>query len=80
MKLRQLRPPNDAAPATYKKNPKQDIGRPYTMEDIYEFATNYIINDQLPRIASLWLRIADSSPRCIYDDRCMKLSELHSSQ
>ncbi|KZV99610.1 RdRP-domain-containing protein [Exidia glandulosa HHB12029] len=78
MKLPQLLPPIAAAPAMYKNNPKQDIGRPYEMEDIYQFAANYIVNDQLGRIAVLWLRIADSSPRSVYDDKCMKLAELHS--
>ncbi|EJD54733.1 RdRP-domain-containing protein [Auricularia subglabra TFB-10046 SS5] len=77
-KLPSLRPTKPAGPAMYKNTPRQDIGRPYTMEDIYEFFTNFVINDQLPRIASLWLRIADSSEESVYNEQCMKLAELHS--
>lgn len=78
IQLDRLQPPNAAAPAMYKTTPRQDVGRPYTMEDIYQFVVNFIINDQLPRIASLWLRLADISPQCVYDPNCMLLAELHS--
>ncbi|KAH7105212.1 RdRP-domain-containing protein [Auriculariales sp. MPI-PUGE-AT-0066] len=76
--LSRLRPITRARPADYDTPEKMDLGRPYTMSDIHSFATNFIINDQLPRIASLWLKIADQSPRGLRDDRCTKLAELHS--
>jgi len=50
------------------------------MSDIHSFAANFIIKDQLGRVASTWLRIADKSERGVYDDACMKLSKLHSSK
>ncbi|EJD54735.1 RdRP-domain-containing protein [Auricularia subglabra TFB-10046 SS5] len=78
MKPAYMRPPEPAAPAMYKNSPRQDIGRRYRKEDLLKVVPDFINNDQLPRIAATWLRIADISPQGVYDPRCLKLSALHS--
>lgn len=45
--------------------------------DVVEFFLNYIVNDQLGRIADAHLALADASPNLANDERCMKLVDLH---
>lgn len=73
-----MRPTQPATPAVYKNSPRQNIRRRYKREDLLQIVPNFINNDQLPRIAATWLRIADISPSGVYDPRCLKLSALHS--
>lgn len=69
-----------AVPAQYKNSARQRLDRPYTMDDITEFAANFIVNDQLPRIAATWLKLADAQQLGPYHPDCLKLSELHASE
>lgn len=61
-----------------KRAPKKVIDR-VQPSDVVEFFLNYIVNDQLGRIADGHLALADASPQLANDDRCMQLVELHST-
>jgi RNA-dependent RNA polymerase len=49
-----------------------------TMDDLFEFFTDYIENDNLGVIANAHLAIADDSRHGAFDERCLKLAALHS--
>ncbi|KAH7101546.1 RdRP-domain-containing protein [Auriculariales sp. MPI-PUGE-AT-0066] len=69
------RPDRPFEPAMYKNSLKKLLDRPYEMSDIIDTNVNFILNDQLGRVASLWLKIADRSG--VDDERCLRLSHLH---
>lgn len=61
---------------TEKKEPRTVIDR-VQPTDVVDFFLNYIVNDQLGRIADGHLALADASPQLANDDRCMQLVDLH---
>lgn len=56
------------------KEKSEDI----SLKDMLEFFIRYMTFDNLGRIANSHLALADQSPKLAFDDRCLRLSELHS--
>jgi RNA-dependent RNA polymerase len=52
--------------------------RPIRTPDLHEFFINYIKNDQLGPIANAHVVWADYSPEKAFNEKCLKLAELHS--
>ncbi|KAG6813071.1 hypothetical protein H0H92_014130 [Tricholoma furcatifolium] len=65
-------------PATYAPAQKKLLDRPSTMNDVAEFVMEYINSDVVGIIAINWLITADQSRKGIFDENCLKLSDLHS--
>ncbi|KZV62230.1 RdRP-domain-containing protein [Peniophora sp. CONT] len=65
-------------PASYDPAPKKVLDRESTMTDVADFFVDYINSDVLGLIAKRWMIIADQSPNHIFDEDCMRLSQLHS--
>ncbi|KAF5375216.1 hypothetical protein D9758_000490 [Tetrapyrgos nigripes] len=64
--------------ASYEPAERKMLNRPSTRKDIAEFVMEYINSDLVGMIATTWLNLADQSPEGIFDENCLKLSQLHS--
>ncbi|KAI4110623.1 MAG: hypothetical protein LQ339_001199 [Xanthoria mediterranea] len=67
-------PPMDFTPA--KKIP---LGRQVTPDDLTSFFVEYMKNDNLSRIATAHLALADFMEAGVKSTKCLKLAELHST-
>lgn len=56
------------------KEKSEDIN----LKDMLDFFMRYMTFDNLGRIANSHLALADQSPKLAFDDRCLRLAELHS--
>ncbi|KAN0061184.1 hypothetical protein ACQY0O_006919 [Thecaphora frezii] len=65
-------------PREYKQPPNKALNRPCTSDDLAEFFTEFVINDQIGLISHLHLHISDRSPQHSLDRDCFKLAALHS--
>ncbi|GME35173.1 RNA-dependent RNA polymerase eukaryotic-type [Neofusicoccum parvum] len=74
-----LIPPAIHAAAEYKAVPPVDIGRPVTQRDITKFFVKFMETDQLGRISTIHMQLADRAPTGTLDSNCKKLSEMAST-
>ena len=74
-----LRPKWFYPPADYPRVSALDIGRPVEREDMYNFFINFMESDQLGRIATLHMALADQAESGTMDERCLILADLHST-
>ncbi|PWN52218.1 RdRP-domain-containing protein [Violaceomyces palustris] len=73
-----LFPKRNHPPGQYKQLPSKTLNRPCMIEDLADFFTDFVINDQLGIVSHLHLQISDWSVRHSFDPACRKLAELHS--
>ncbi|KAB2574206.1 putative RNA-dependent RNA polymerase 2 [Lasiodiplodia theobromae] len=74
-----LIPPNIHPPADYNAVPPMDIGRPVSQRDITEFFVKFMETDQLGRISTIHMQLADRAPTGTLDPNCKKLAEMAST-
>lgn len=74
-----LIPPNIHPPAEYNAVPPMDIGRPVLQSDITEFFVKFMETDQLGRISTIHMQLADRAPIGTLDPDCKKLAEMAST-
>lgn len=74
-----LMPRSCQQPASYARDPPQDIGRQVTKSDISRFFVQFMEQDQLGRVATQHQVLADQQEERILDKDCIKLAELHST-
>ncbi|KAI4263619.1 MAG: hypothetical protein L6R42_001243 [Xanthoria sp. 1 TBL-2021] len=66
-------------PSEYPKLPPVDIGRPVTRTDMSDFFLKFMEQDQLGRVASQHMILADQYEQGTLHPDCIKLAELHST-
>ena len=74
-----IMPTKTVTPADYPRVPPEDIGRPVELQHITDFMVKFMANDQLGRIATLHLALADMMPDGIFNASCLALADLHST-
>ena len=74
-----LIPTSVVKPADYPRVRPMEIDRPIVAEDISRFFIDFMENDQLGRIATLHMQLADRLPGGTHHADCKQLAELHSS-
>jgi len=74
----EFRPQSVEEPASYTPAKRKYLDRPSNMRDVAEFVLEFINSDMVGIIAINWLIIADQSPKCIFDESCLTLAQLHS--
>ncbi|KAI9674678.1 MAG: hypothetical protein M1817_001581 [Caeruleum heppii] len=74
-----LLPPRVVAPADYPRVAPKDIGRVVTKKDMTDFFVEFMENDQLGRIATLHMQLADRREGGTQHSDCITLAELHST-
>ncbi|KAJ5970641.1 uncharacterized protein N7479_000559 [Penicillium vulpinum] len=62
----------------YKGSKAPDLDHDVTVDEITSFFVTYMKNDCLPRIAHAHLAWADRLPRGVWEDKCIRLAQLHS--
>ncbi|KNF06135.1 hypothetical protein PSTG_00645 [Puccinia striiformis f. sp. tritici PST-78] len=65
-------------PGDYEPPEMISLDNPCSISDGIDFFLDYIVNDNVGIIAHRHVLIADSSPLGVLDNRCLKLTELHS--
>ncbi|KAJ3873480.1 RNA-directed RNA polymerase 2 [Lentinula edodes] len=65
-------------PSLYKPAVRRELIRHCTLLDVAEFVMQYILSDAIGQVALTWRVLADSNPRGILDNECLKLADLHS--
>ncbi|KAH7868663.1 RNA dependent RNA polymerase-domain-containing protein [Lentinula edodes] len=65
-------------PSLYKPAVRRELIRHCTLLDVAEFVMQYILSDAIGQVALTWRVLADSSPRGILDNECLRLADLHS--
>ena len=73
-----LFPDRNLSPGEYKQATDKQLNRRTTVEDLADFFTDYMINDQLGIVSHLHLFISDVSELHSFDPDCRKLAQLHS--
>lgn len=71
--------PRVVKPADYPRVRPKDIGRPVTTEDMTDFFVDFMENDQLGRIATLHMQLADRKEGGTRHPDCITLAEMHST-
>ena len=69
--------PRTVEPADYPRVSPVDIGRAVTVTDMTDFFLDFLENDQLGRIATLHVQLADRYG--VEHSDCIKLAEMHST-
>ncbi|KOS45065.1 hypothetical protein ACN38_g4048 [Penicillium nordicum] len=62
----------------YKGSNAPDLDHDVTVDEITSFFVTYMKNDCLPRIAHAHLAWADRLPKGVWEERCIRLAQLHS--
>ncbi|KAG0154062.1 hypothetical protein PDIDSM_1442 [Penicillium digitatum] len=62
----------------YKGSKAPDLDHDVTVDEITSFFVTYMKNDCLPRIAHAHLAWADRLPRGVWEEKCIRLAQLHS--
>jgi RNA-dependent RNA polymerase len=62
----------------YKGSKAPDLDHDVTVDEITSFFVTYMKNDCLPRIAHAHLAWADRLPKGVWEDKCIRLAQLHS--
>ncbi|KAI9894076.1 MAG: hypothetical protein M1814_004846 [Vezdaea aestivalis] len=75
----ELFPTHTVAPASYPIVKPKDIGRDVERKDMTDFFVQFMKTDQLGRISSLHLRLADLSPQGTKDPVCISVAGLAST-
>ena len=65
-------------PMEYTSNKARDLDHDVTVDEITSFFVTYMKNDCLPRIAHAHLAWADRLEDGVYEEKCMRLAQLHS--
>lgn len=68
-----------AEPADYPIQQPIDIAREVVRSDMTDFFIQFMENDQLGRIATLHLNLADQRPDGTFDPDCIRIAGLHST-
>ena len=73
-------PEKIAEPLSYEshKPPEVSDTKEIKLQHMLDFFIRYMNFDNLGKIANSHLALADQSPKLAFDDRCLRLSELHS--
>lgn len=74
-----LMPRSCKEPASYPREPPLDIGRSVTRRDMSEFFVQFMEQDQLGRVATQHMVLADQHMLGTLHEDCIKLAELHST-
>jgi RNA dependent RNA polymerase len=74
-----LLPPRVVKPADYPIVAPKDIGRLVTRKDMTDFFIDFMENDQLGRIATLHMQLADRKAGGTQHPDCITLAEMHST-
>ncbi|CAG7971093.1 unnamed protein product [Penicillium nalgiovense] len=61
----------------YKGSKAPDLDHDVTVDEITSFFVTYMKNDCLPRIAHAHLAWADRLPKGVWEDKCIRLAQLH---
>jgi RNA-dependent RNA polymerase len=62
----------------YKGSRAPDLDHDVTVDEVTSFFVTYMKNDCLPRIAHAHMSWADQLPRGVWEDKCIRLAQLHS--
>ncbi|KAJ5816384.1 hypothetical protein N7447_008617 [Penicillium robsamsonii] len=62
----------------YKGSKAPDFDHDVTVDEITSFFVTYMKNDCLPRIAHAHLAWADRLPKGVWEEKCIRLAQLHS--
>ncbi|KGO40249.1 RNA-dependent RNA polymerase, eukaryotic-type [Penicillium expansum] len=62
----------------YKGSKAPDLDHDVTVDEITSFFVTYMKNDCLPRIAHAHLAWADRLPKGVWEEKCIRLAQLHS--
>ncbi|KGO75271.1 RNA-dependent RNA polymerase, eukaryotic-type [Penicillium italicum] len=62
----------------YKGSKAPDLDHDVTVDEITSFFVTYMKNDCLPRIAHAHLAWADRLPKSVWEEKCIRLAQLHS--
>ncbi|KAK2748106.1 hypothetical protein FQN57_001229 [Myotisia sp. PD_48] len=73
-----LRPRKTFPPADYPLVQAKELDAPVTPSDIIDFFITFMQQDQLGRIATTHLALADQLPAGTLDEKCLLLAQLHS--
>jgi hypothetical protein len=74
-----LMPRRTVLPADYPREPERVLDREVTKQDIIEFFVTFMQQDQLGRIATTHMTIADQKEQGTFDVQCLLLAQLHST-
>ncbi|KAL8727230.1 MAG: hypothetical protein Q9166_006194 [cf. Caloplaca sp. 2 TL-2023] len=74
-----LMPTHHSDPADYETAPAIDIGREVTRSDMTDFFVQFMENDQLGRLSTLHVNLADQKPQGVFDPSCLLLAEMCST-
>ena len=74
-----IMPSRTVAPANYPRVAPENIGRSVELQDMTDFMVKFMANDQLGRIATLHLALADMLFDGIFNESCLELADLHST-
>ncbi|KAI5286514.1 hypothetical protein KEM54_006730, partial [Ascosphaera aggregata] len=66
-------------PMDYTAPKSERLERDVTVDDITSFFVTYMKHDHLPEIAHAHLALADFLDEGVYNNKCMRLAELHSA-
>ena len=61
-------------PADYPRQQAQDIGRPVERADMTKFLVDFMATDQLGRIATIHMALADQKDDGTFDPECVSLA------
>ncbi|KAF5478837.1 hypothetical protein F2P56_005366 [Juglans regia] len=73
-----LIPPRQIEPMEYIAAPTKQADHDVTIEEVEEYFTDYMVNDNLGIIDNAHVVFADSEPRKAMSPKCMELAKLHS--
>ncbi|KAJ5967824.1 hypothetical protein N7501_004072 [Penicillium viridicatum] len=62
----------------YKGSKAPDLDHDVTVDEVTSFFVTYMKNDCLPRIAHAHLAWADRLPKGVWEEKCIRLAQLHS--
>ena len=74
-----IMPKQTTPAANYPRVPPLDIGRTVETADMIDFMVNFMANDQLGRIATMHLALADYQAAGVFNSDCLELADLHST-
>ena len=74
-----LKPPTTQDPMIYDSTPPIETTDPISSRTLIEFFQTFVTHNKLGQIDNLHLAIADSSEYYAMDEKCIKLSEMHST-
>ena len=74
-----LIPPTVYSAADYPRVEQMDLGRTVTSEDMSDFFIQFMESDQLGRIATTHVILADQCENGTLDEKCLRLADMHSN-